>query len=178
MMTKSDTQSVETVGPAETFAVAEALGRQLAGSQGEGSPVLLVLLRGELGVGKTVFAKGLAAGLGVADVDDVASPTFTLVDEHPLSSGRTFHHVDLYRIEDPDECEGIGLREIFARDDGSICAVEWAENVDGTAWDLTRHSWWFRVTIVDLGEDRRRITVEAGESLAFTEQDPDQESMR
>jgi len=177
-MTTSDTQSVETSGPEETFAVAEDLGRQVAAGQVEGSPVLVVLLSGELGAGKTVFAKGLASGFGVADVDDVVSPTFTLVDEHPLEGGRIFSHVDLYRVEDPDECEGIGLREILSRDDGSICAVEWSEKVDGTAWDLTRHPWWFRVTIADLGEERRLITVEAGESLAFTDEGPDQESMR
>lgn len=177
-MTMSESQSVETAGPQETFAVAEDLGRQLAEGHGDGSPVLLVLLSGELGAGKTVFAKGLAAGLGVADVDDVVSPTFTLVDEHALPGGRTFFHVDLYRIEDPDECEGIGLGDILRREDGSVCAVEWAEKVDGTAWDLTRRSWWFRVTIADGGGDQRRITVEAGECLELTGEDTDQESMR
>ena len=167
-MTTSDAQTVETNGPEETFGVARDLGRQLAAGQADGSPVLVVLLSGELGAGKTLFAKGLADGLGVEDVDDVVSPTFTLVNEHPLPSGRTYHHVDLYRIETPDDCEGIGLREILSRDNGDVCAVEWAEKVDGSAWDLTRHPWWFRVSIQDLGEDRRLIIVEAGESLEFT----------
>ncbi len=177
-MTTSDIQSVETTGPEETFGVAEDLGRQLAAGLVDASPVLVILLCGELGAGKTVFAKGLAAGFGVADVDDVVSPTFTLVNEHPLPEGRTFHHVDLYRIGHPDECEGIGLREILSRDDGAVCAVEWAEKVDGSAWDLTRHPWWFRVTIHDRGDDRRLIIVEAGESLEFTPDDPDQDSIR
>lgn len=170
-MTTNDAQSVESCGPEETFAVAQDLARQIAAGQTDDSPVLVILLSGELGAGKTVFAKGLASGFGVEDVDDVVSPTFTLVNEHPLPSGRVFHHVDLYRIENPDDCEGIGLRETLSRDDGGVAAVEWAEKVDGSAWDLTRHPWWCRVTIEDLGEDRRRIMVEAGESLEFTPDD-------
>ena len=122
-MTTSDSQSVETSSPEETFGVAEDLARQLVEGQVEGVPVMVILLSGELGAGKTVFAKGLAAGLGVEDVDDVVSPTFTLVNEHPLPGGRAFHHVDLYRIEHPDECEGIGLREILYAGSGGVVAV-------------------------------------------------------
>ena len=161
----SDSQVHKTSGSDETFALGQRLGQRISGSQRDDSTVFIILLSGELGMGKTVFAKGLASGLGVEDVGDVVSPTFTLVNEHPLPSDRTFHHVDLYRIEHPDECEGIGLRDILTLDNGSVCAVEWAEKVDGSAWDLTRHPSWCRVTIEDLGEESRRITLEAGEGL-------------
>jgi tRNA threonylcarbamoyladenosine biosynthesis protein TsaE len=167
-MKTNDTQAVETHGAEETFAVAEDLGRQLAAGLVDDSPVLVILLSGELGAGKTVYAKGLASGLGVEDADDVVSPTFTLVNEHPLPGGRTFYHIDLYRIGHPDECEGLGLREVLSGNDGSVAAVEWAEKVDGSAWDFTRHPFWCRVSIEDRGADRRVITVEAGESLEFT----------
>ena len=82
-MTTNDTQSVETCGPEETLAVAQDLARQIAAGQADESPVLVILLSGELGAGKTVFAKGLASGFGVQDVDDVVSPTFTLVNRYP-----------------------------------------------------------------------------------------------
>lgn len=165
MMTTSKSLVHETSGPDETFDLAERLGRRISDHQADDSPVFLILLCGELGAGKTVFAKGLAAGLGVEDVGDVVSPTFTLVNEHPLPSGRTFHHIDLYRIDHPDECEGIGLREVLYRDNGGVVAVEWAEKVDGSAWNLTRHPSWCRVIIEDLGEESRCITLEAGEGL-------------
>jgi len=161
----SEPQVHETSGSDETFDLAERLGRRISGRQADDSPVFIILLCGELGAGKTVFAKGLASGLGVEDVDDVVSPTFTLINEHPLPSGRTFHHIDLYRIDHPDDCEGIGLREVLYLDNGGVAAVEWAEKVEGSAWDMTRHQSWCRVTIEDLGEDLRRITLEAGEDL-------------
>jgi len=165
MMTTIEPRAQLTDGPDETFALGRWLGRMLAENRRGGDPVYLVLLCGELGAGKTLFAKGLAQGLGVEDIDDVVSPTFTLVNEYPLPDGRSFHHVDLYRIDDPDQCEGIGLREILTLDNGSVCAVEWAEKVAGTSWDLTNHPAWSRVTLEDLGDDRRRITVEPGKGF-------------
>ena len=83
------------------------------------------LLFGELGAGKTMFTKGLAAGLGLEDVDDVSSPTFTLVNRY---RGRVpVYHVDLYRIESGDFC-GLDLEGIFA-DPNAVAVIEWAERL-------------------------------------------------
>ena len=84
-----------------------------------------ILLYGDLGAGKTVFSKGLADGFGVADVDEVASPTFTLINQY---SGRVkIYHIDLYRIE-TGRLEGLGLEEIF-EDPNAAVIIEWAERL-------------------------------------------------
>src|SRR6266568_8361860 len=84
-----------------------------------------ILLYGDLGAGKTLFAKGLAAGFGVNDVDEVSSPTFTLVNQYP---GRIrIYHIDLYRIE-TGALDGLGLEEIFD-DPNAAVIVEWAEHL-------------------------------------------------
>ena len=83
----------------------------------------IFLLNGELGAGKTVFAKGLAAGLDI-DPGDVTSPSFTLINIH---EGRLrFYHIDLYRLE-RSACEELGLEEIFEQD--AVIAIEWAERL-------------------------------------------------
>src|SRR5437868_2871875 len=84
-----------------------------------------ILLYGDLGAGKTVFAKGLADGFGVTDVDDVSSPTFTLINQY---SGRVrIYHIDLYRIE-TGALDGLGLEDIFAVRNAAVI-VEWAEGL-------------------------------------------------
>src|SRR5678815_1160084 len=84
-----------------------------------------ILLYGDLGAGKTLFAKGLADGFGVEDVNEVSSPTFTLINQY---SGRTrIYHIDLYRIE-TGALEGLGLDEIFD-DPNAFVIVEWAERL-------------------------------------------------
>jgi tRNA threonylcarbamoyladenosine biosynthesis protein TsaE len=84
-----------------------------------------ILLHGELGAGKTLFAKGLADGFGVMDVDEVSSPTFTLINQY---SGRVkIYHIDLYRIE-TGALDGLGLEEIFD-DPNAVVIVEWAERL-------------------------------------------------
>ena len=98
------------------------LGRQLARELRPG----IVLLRGDLGTGKTIFAKGLADGLGLADVDEVSSPTFTIINQY--SGGRVkIYHVDLYRIE-TGALGGLGLEEIFD-DPNAAVIIEWAERL-------------------------------------------------
>jgi tRNA threonylcarbamoyladenosine biosynthesis protein TsaE len=84
-----------------------------------------ILLFGELGAGKTHFTKGLAEGFGVTDVDEVSSPTFTLINQY---AGRVkVFHVDLYRVE-PGALEGLGLEEIFD-DPNAAVVIEWAERL-------------------------------------------------
>ncbi len=82
-------------------------------------------LTGDLGVGKTVFAKGFAKGLGVTE--PVTSPTFTIVQEY-LSGRLPFFHFDVYRIADPDEMEETGFYDYLDR--GGVVLIEWAELIE------------------------------------------------
>jgi tRNA threonylcarbamoyladenosine biosynthesis protein TsaE len=102
----------------QTFATAQDLARKL-------QLPAHILLYGDLGAGKTLFTKGLAAGFGLTDVDEVASPTFTLVNQYhgPVR----IYHIDLYRIE-TGALDGLGLEEIFD-DPNAAVIVEWAERL-------------------------------------------------
>lgn len=88
-------------------------------------PPKLVLLRGDLGAGKTTLVKGIVASLGAAQPDDVASPTFTLVHEY---NGRNLavYHLDLYRLENDSQLEALGISEMLNRPDALVLA-EWGE---------------------------------------------------
>jgi len=98
-----------------------AAGESLASSLRSGDTVLL---SGDLGMGKTVFARGVAAGLGV-DPGQVRSPSFTLVNRYP---GRVpVYHVDLYRVEKLEDMDELGLEEILGGD--GVAVVEWAERL-------------------------------------------------
>ena len=85
----------------------------------------LVVLRGELGAGKTTLVKGMAAALGAANAEEVTSPTFTLVHEYQGKKVRLFH-LDLYRLETEQELEGIGLWEMADAGD-ALVLVEWGD---------------------------------------------------
>lgn len=99
------------------------LGFLLGQVAGPGDVVGLI---GDLGAGKTVFAQGLALGLGVSERDYVCSPTFTLINEH---QGRIpFYHVDLYRIGDADELYELGLDEYL--NGNGVCVVEWFDKFE------------------------------------------------
>jgi tRNA threonylcarbamoyladenosine biosynthesis protein TsaE len=111
-------RTFESGSPDETRALGAALGERLG-------PGDVVLLYGELGAGKTAFVQGLARGLGVPPERRVASPTFTLVNEH---TGRCpLYHIDLYRLDDPDEIEEMGMREYLAS--AGVTVIEWAERL-------------------------------------------------
>lgn len=106
-----------THSPEETFELARRIGERLEGGE-------IFLLSGELGAGKTVFAKGLAAGLDI-DPSDVTSPTFTLINAH---EGRLrFYHIDLYRLDSAGH-RNLGLEEIF-EDEKAVTVIEWAERL-------------------------------------------------
>ena len=99
----------------------EAAGRLVACLGAEG---LVIALVGPLGVGKTVFAKGLAQGLGIPP-DLVASPTFAIASEYRSTGGRIFAHVDVYRLESAAELDATGFLDLL--EPGNLVAVEWAD---------------------------------------------------
>src|SRR4051795_740609 len=82
-------------------------------------PRAVVLLIGNLGAGKTTLAKGIVAGLGAAEPDEVSSPTFPLVHEY----SPTVYHIDLYRLDTREEVGSLGLDEIFDRK--AVVLIEW-----------------------------------------------------
>ena len=117
-------------------------------------PGMIVALEGNLGAGKTVFAKGLAEGLGIKET--VNSPTFTVLQSY--ESGRLpLYHFDVYRIEDPDEMDEIGYEDCFFGNGVSL--VEWAGNIREL---IPETAIWVSITRdAGLGNDYRRITIES-----------------
>lgn len=108
---------IESFSEKDTF----ELGRKIGEKAGPGQ---IYTLDGDLGVGKTVFTKGLARGLGIRE--PVNSPTFTIVQEY--RDGRLpLYHFDVYRIEDPEEMEEIGYDDYFFGE--GVCLIEWAEKI-------------------------------------------------
>ena len=135
------TISLETSSPEETEAAGEELGRRLR-------PGDLVLLRGELGAGKTTFVRGIARGIGSAAL--VASPTFQLVRIYP---GRVqLAHVDLYRLEQGDDLRDLGLDELL---DAGAVVVEWGDRINKTVGADAA-----MISIEHLGGDRRLIRID------------------
>ena len=136
----------ETRSPEETYELGRKIGLQAR-------PGHVYTLTGDLGVGKTVFTQGVAAGLGITE--PVSSPTFTIVQVY--EEGRLpFYHFDVYRIGDIEEMEEIGYDDYFFGK--GICLIEWAELIEEILPDD-------RISITiekDLaqGFDYRRITVE------------------
>jgi tRNA threonylcarbamoyladenosine biosynthesis protein TsaE len=131
---------VTTRSEEETFELARRMAEGFKGKE-------VVLLSGELGAGKTVFAKGLAAGAGVVAIDRVSSPSFTLVNVY---EGRwPVFHIDLYRLEREAEILDLGWEDYLGE---GIVVVEWAER-------LTLSLDGIRVLIETVGDDERRITI-------------------
>ena len=130
----------------------EAIGARLAAAL---SPGAVVAYLGDLGMGKTVFTRGLAAGLGYKG--RVTSPTFAIVNEY--EGGRLpLFHFDMYRLNSADDLFDIGWEDYLAR--GGVCAVEWSENVADALPENT-----VRVRIDRDGDTGRRITIEGGNLL-------------
>ncbi|HEY1659167.1 MAG TPA: tRNA (adenosine(37)-N6)-threonylcarbamoyltransferase complex ATPase subunit type 1 TsaE [Candidatus Sulfotelmatobacter sp.] len=111
------TRETTTHSPEETIAFGKTLVELL-------TPPKIVLLRGDLGAGKTTLVKGIAAAFKAAEEENVTSPTFTLIHEYrgPLA---TLYHIDLYRIDTPRELETLGLDDLRTQE--SILLIEWGE---------------------------------------------------
>ncbi len=124
------------------------LGRRLAA---ELTPPKLVVLRGDLGAGKTTLIKGIAEGFQAASPESVTSPTFTLIHEY-RGLGVNVYHVDLYRIDTQRELDTLGLDDLF--DEKSVVLIEWGEKF---ARFLRERD--VEITIERLGENDRRIVV-------------------
>ena len=138
---------IETFSAEETYKIGEQMGREAKAGD-------VICLIGDLGVGKTVFTQGFAAGLGIAE--PVSSPTFTIVQTY--DEGRIpFYHFDVYRIGDVEEMEEIGYDDYFFGK--GICLIEWAELIE----ELLPESI-IAITIEknpEKGFDYRMITIEA-----------------
>ena len=137
---------IETHDPEETFEVGRTIGMNA-------KPGQIYTLTGDLGVGKTVFTQGVAAGLGITE--PVNSPTFTIIQEY--KDGRLpFYHFDVYRIGDLEEMEEIGYDDYFFGQ--GICLIEWAELIEEIL-PVKR----IEVTIekdLEKGFEYRKITIE------------------
>jgi len=143
---------VETKSGAETVELGARLGRVLA-------PGDFIALVGELGAGKTQFAKGIALGLEVDPGTPVTSPTYTILN---IYQGRLpLYHFDLYRLHGPEEVEDLGFEEYFSGD--GACVVEWAERLgeDMPEQVLT-------VSLSHAGAEERRVCFDAAGPRART----------
>ncbi|HLF27064.1 MAG TPA: tRNA (adenosine(37)-N6)-threonylcarbamoyltransferase complex ATPase subunit type 1 TsaE [Anaerolineae bacterium] len=132
--------------PAQTARIGERLGALL-------QPGDIVCLQGALGAGKTCLAQGVGKGWGA--VDDVTSPTFTLIHElRRATDGAVLYHIDLYRVESEDEARYLGLSDLF--DGDAVCLIEWPERAPNLAPEEC-----LRIQFTLLGETRRRLTFSA-----------------
>lgn len=115
------------------------------------APGLVIYLQGNLGVGKTVFAKGFINGLGVTGL--VKSPTYSLVEPYKINEDLMCYHFDLYRLTDPEELEFTGSRDYFNAQ--SVCLIEWPEKATGYIPDADI------VCNIEYHEKGRKITISA-----------------
>ena len=125
------------------------LGRRLAA---ELRPPKLVLLRGDLGAGKTTIVKGIAEAFEAASQDDVTSPTFTLIHEY-RGPEVSVYHIDLYRLETQRELETLGLDELIA-DERNVVLIEWGEKFPKLVKERD-----MEIAIERTGPDNRKFTI-------------------
>jgi tRNA threonylcarbamoyladenosine biosynthesis protein TsaE len=137
-------REITTQSADETIAFGRILTDMLA-------PPKLVLLRGDLGAGKTTLVKGIAAAFEAAAEEDVTSPTFTLVHEY-RGPHANLYHIDLYRIDTPRELETLGLDDL--RDENSILLVEWGEKFPRLLRERD-----MEISLQREGENGRRIQI-------------------
>ena len=138
------TREYTTHSPEETI----ALGRELASAL---KPPKLVVLRGDLGAGKTTLVKGIAEGFHAASQEDVTSPTFTLVHEY-RGPEANLYHIDLYRVDTARELDTLALDDFVS--EKSILLIEWGERF---ARFLQQRD--VEITLTHAGENQRKISV-------------------
>lgn len=130
-----------THSPEETFELGRKIGESIAGKS-------IILLRGDLGAGKTLLTKGLAEGLGIYS-EDVTSPSFTLINIH---EGRLrLYHIDLYRLNE-GASRDLGLEEMF-EDPNAVTVIEWSERLGFAPADA------IEIEIEYLSENERSISI-------------------
>lgn len=139
-----DVRELTTHSAEETITLGRSLAQLL-------HPPKLVLLRGDLGAGKTTLVKGIAEGFEAAREEDVTSPTFTLVHEY-RGPRANLYHIDLYRVDTPRELETLGLDDLFAPD--SILLIEWGEKFPRFERDCD-----VEISLERVDEGSRRIRV-------------------
>lgn len=133
--------------PEETFEIAKSTASFLKAGD-------LLGLQGDLGAGKTTFVKGLAAGLGLKEKDEVKSPTFVLMHIYPTKI--PLYHFDLYRLETDQEMQSTGIDE-FVGDRQGITCIEWADKAKNI---LTDKAYW--IELEWRGESSRAISIRKG----------------
>jgi len=139
-----DTREFVTHSPEETVALGRTFVELLA-------PPKIVLLRGDLGAGKTTLVKGIAVGFGAATEDDVTSPTFTLVHEY-RGPGANLYHIDLYRVDTQRQLETLGLDDLIG--ENSVLLIEWGEKFPRFVRERD-----VEIALERVGENERRIRV-------------------
>jgi tRNA threonylcarbamoyladenosine biosynthesis protein TsaE len=150
-----DARSFEATSSSEeqTARLGARLGALLPGQ-------IAIALHGELGAGKTAFARGLGEGWGAEP--PLRSPTFTLISKHRRQSDDTpLYHADLYRMEKPGDLDNTGLREILD-DEAAVCLVEWPERAPALA-DVFA----LRISIRALSETKRQLLFAARDDVAW-----------
>ena len=144
----SRTHEFTTESGAETIEAGRKLAQLL-------TPPQLLILRGDLGTGKTTLVKGIAEALDAAEADEVTSPTFTLIHEYDgVRDGQPvkLYHLDVYRLEGERQLETLGLDELLTSD--ALVLVEWGEKFKSIRKKATGE-----IVIASTGGDARKITV-------------------
>ena len=141
---KNILREITTHSAEETIALGRSLVEMLA-------PPKIVLLRGDLGAGKTTLVKGIAAAFEAAAEEDVTSPTFTLIHEYRGPRASLFH-IDLYRIDTPRELDTLALDDL--RSENSILLIEWGEKFPRFVRERD-----VEISLERAGENARRIRV-------------------
>jgi tRNA threonylcarbamoyladenosine biosynthesis protein TsaE len=133
-----------THSPEETIALGRTLAAMLA-------PPKIVLLRGDLGAGKTTLVKGIAEAFRAASEEDVTSPTFTLIHEY-RGPEANLYHIDLYRVDTPRQLETLGLDDLIA--ENSILLIEWGDKF--ARFERERD---VEIALERISENERRVRV-------------------
>jgi tRNA threonylcarbamoyladenosine biosynthesis protein TsaE len=149
-MMRAMTRDFTSHSAEETVELGRRLAEQLRSAR-------VVLLRGDLGAGKTTLVKGIAEGFGAAEADDVTSPTFTLIHEYH-GPERDVFHIDLYRLEKPGEMDSLGLDDLML-EERNLLLIEWGEKFPR----ILQHKD-AEISIHRVGHDERKVRLTTGPS--------------